>query len=115
MRSDAGVGQDGRAAGLGDQRQALLRGQAAVRHGGRAAVGQVAVEGVLAVARVPGGDDGVGQVGAADGAGRPGGDVAERRRARLGEEADDLAGAGLRAARTRRAAGGLEGRRLAPK
>ncbi len=90
------VGEDGRAARLGHERQSLLRGHAAVGDRGRPAVGEVAVEGVLAVARVAGGDDRVGDVGAADRTGGAGGDVLERhRRARLGQAADDLAGARL--------------------
>ncbi len=71
------MGERGRAARAGDQAHRLLGGQRAVGDVAGPAVGEEAVEGVLAVARVPRGDEGVGQVRAADGPGRAGGHVVE--------------------------------------
>ena len=61
-----GVGQRRRAAGRAHQSHRLLGAEALVRNGGGPAVVEEAVEGVLAVARVTGGHDRVGDVRPAD-------------------------------------------------
>jgi hypothetical protein len=87
------VGEDGGAARVGHQPDGVARAEGLVRDVRGRAVGEEAVERVLAVARVPGGHEGVGHVGPADGPARPGGDVGERDRdAHRHEPADDPGG-----------------------
>ena len=72
IRSDAGWASTGAPPESATSAIASRGCEPLVGHAARAAVGEVAVEGVLAVARVPGGHEGVGDVRAADGAARPG-------------------------------------------
>ena len=90
------VGQGRRTAGLAHQAHGLLGTEGLVRHRGGTAVVEEALEGVLAVARVAGGHDGVGDVRAADRPAGPGPDVRHvHGRTGLGEPPHDPLGARL--------------------